>query len=69
MYPNLDDSYINIEEDINDCFKEQGFLFYIFPHRIFDVKGFIIKKEENESTILLFGFENNTQNIDFLDFL
>lgn len=47
MYPSLDEDYLDIEKDINECFKEEGLRCYLFPHRVFDVKGFIVKEEED----------------------
>ena len=70
LFPNLNDNRERIEADINDCFEEQGFYCYIFPHKVFDIKGLIIhKNEENDSVLMFFGFKENNQELDFLDFL
>lgn len=56
-----------IATDININFKDKGFYCHIFPHAIFDVKGFITYTTETNETILLFGFKDDIQNLDFLD--
>ena len=67
LFPNLDERTEQLMEDINECFKEQGITCHILPHKIFDVKGFLIRKEDNSQTIMLFGFQEDNQNLDFLE--
>ena len=69
LFPNLDERTTEIMKDINDCFEEKHFYCHIFPHKIFDVKGFITYKKDEKLIIMMFGFQENNQSFDFLDFL
>lgn len=67
LYSDLDINVNQIMSDINDCFQDRGLYCYIFSQEIYNVKGFIVQKEGQSQTILLFGFDKGIQNLDFLE--
>lgn len=63
----LDGASQQIANDINVKFGPKGFFCCIFPHSIFDVKGFLVYTQNEKEIILLFSFKDDIQNLDFLD--
>lgn len=68
-YMTLDDELNpNITEQINEKINGEGVFCYIFPRKIFDVKGFLLysPEEENEDVYLMFfGFKERTIDFNF----
>ena len=61
-YLTLDNDCEKIAEDINKIFKKDNIFCYLFPHRIFDVKGFLAKFNDNEIFILFFEYKDYNGN-------
>ena len=56
--------------ELEDEFASSGFFVHIFPHRIYDVKGFLTLQTPEQSYLMFFGFEENNFDESFLeDFL
>jgi len=49
--------------------KKDNLYCKIFPETIFDVKGFLVYFEQDKETIMFFGFKDDIQTLDFLEFL
>lgn len=60
----------NLEEN-NERLKVFQPIIYgqIFEKVIYDVRGFLLLREENNDVILLFGFKDTSNDMDFLDLL
>lgn len=65
----LDQANTEINDDINMKIKEDNLYCKIFPETIFDVKGFLVYFEQDKETIMFFGFKDDIQTLDFLEFL
>lgn len=62
-YFSLDDDCEEIAAEINRVFfKKDDILCYIFPHRIFDVKGFLVKFYKNKTIVLFFEYKDYNGN-------
>lgn len=62
-YYSLDEDYEEIMEDINNKFKNQNIYCFIFPHRVFDIKGFLIKIEKEQTYLLFFDYKDYNGNL------
>lgn len=62
-YYSLDDDYKEIMEEINNKFKDQNIYCFLFPHRVFDIKGFLIKIEEKQTYLLFFDYKDYNGNL------
>ena len=69
-YDSLDDNTPLILKELEDKFSSSGFFVHIFPHYIYDVKGFLIFQAPEHSYLMFFGFKENNFDDSFLeDFL
>lgn len=66
-YDSLDDNTPFILKELEDEFASSGFFVHIFPHRIYDVKGFLTLQTPEQSFLLFFGFEENYCDESFLE--
>ncbi len=69
-YDSLDDNTSLILKELEDEFASSGFFVHIFPHYIYDVKGFLVFQAPEHSYLMFFGFKENNFDDSFLeDFL
>ena len=69
-YDSLDDNTHLILKELEDKFASSGFFVHIFPHYIYDVKGFLTFQTPEHSYLMFFGFKENNFDESFLeDFL
>ena len=69
-YDSLDDNTPLILKELEDKFASSGFFVHIFPHYIYDVKGFLTFQTPEHSYLMFFGFKENDFDDSFLeDFL
>lgn len=63
-YQTLDDKREEINQALENDFP--GVYGYIFPHRIYDIKGFLTSKVEDDDVIFFFGFKDGMNFLEFL---
>ena len=56
IWNTLDKNEIECMEKINEEFKDEEVFCFVFPRKIFDVKGFFYKEEEDSCLLMFFGF-------------
>lgn len=67
LMPTLEGFEEDYAKNMNDIYGDSGFFCHIFKERIHEVKGFMLQQSSCGDTLILFAFEDFTQNIDFLE--
>ena len=58
IWNTLDRNEAEAMDRLNEAFEEDGIFTFIFPRKIFDVKGFFYKEGKDECILMFFGFNN-----------
>ena len=56
IWNTLDKNEVEVVEKFNEEFGSRGIFTFVFPRKIFDVKGFFYKELEDSCLLMFFGF-------------